>query len=474
MQISIEQLKSQNPWWDHPDFIEKDYHIKTYNEQSLKWYPKILSEFNLNHNNIYTLRGPRQIGKTTSIKLLIKKLLKQNAKNTNIFYYSCNNIDNYNEFLDLLNVYLDWISDSGDKSRVYIFIDEVTFIKEWERAIKHLADLGKLKNKSLILTGSNTYDLKYGTERLPGRRGHDNNLDKILYPMNFYDFVELKNPNLLNKFKNKNWKQIKNVYEFNQKLLQKLFNQYLLSGGIISNINDIEKNSEIGLNKYLEYLNWTLGDLIKLGKKEILTRHILLEIIKTTTSSLGWDTIAKKVATSHVTVSEYVEILELIFVLKTVYQVNLNSGLLELKKNKKIYFTDPFIFWSFYGWIMSFGNYFEESKKMILDHDFKAKFIESIVFDHLLKYEKSYEFGNKIFFMKETKEIDFLFRKDKKKFLAIEVKYQNQINNKDFDAIKKHGCKKGVIISKDTINIASDFKILPIELFLLIEKALLN
>ncbi len=467
MQISIDQLKSLNPWWDHPDFIAEDYHVKIYNEQKLKWHPKILTEFNLNKDNIYTLRGPRQIGKTTSIKLLIKNLLEQGVKSGNIFYYTCNNIDNYKEFLDLLNVYLDFIEDSGTKDRVYLFIDEVTFVTEWERAIKHLADLGKLKNKSLILTGSNAYDLKYGTERLPGRRGQDNDLDKILYPMSFYDFVELKNLDLLSKFKNKNWKQAKTAYQLHQKLLQKLFDQYLLSGGIISNINDIEEKNEIGLNKYIEYLNWTLGDLIKLGKKEILTRNILLEIIKTMTSSLGWDTIAKKVGTSHVTVGEYVEILELIFVLKTVYQVDLNNGLLELKKNKKIYFTDPFIFWSFYGWIMSFGNYFEESKKMILNHDFKSQLIESVVFGHLLKHEKSYEFGNKIFFMKGTKEIDFLFRQEKKKFLAIEVKYQNQVKNRDFDAIKHHGFKNGILISKDTIDIESDFKILPVELFFL-------
>jgi predicted AAA+ superfamily ATPase len=46
----------------------------------------------------------------------------------------------------LLNVYLDFIEDSGTKDRIYIFIDEVTFVNNWERAIKYLADLGKLKN----------------------------------------------------------------------------------------------------------------------------------------------------------------------------------------------------------------------------------------------------------------------------------------------------------------------------------------
>lgn len=467
MNFTIQQLKSQNPWWDHPDFINQDYHIEVLNRQKIKWRPKILSQFKLNSDNIYTLRGARQIGKTTSLKILIKELLEKNISPANIFYYSCNNIDDYQDFINIISIYLDWLAEMNTNSRTYIFIDEVTFVKDWERAIKYFVDLGKFRNIFIILTGSNAYDLKYGTERLPGRRGKDVDLDKIFYPIGFSEFAELMDKNLAEKFKSKKVADLTSVYQLHQDDLQKLLNKYLLTGGFISAINDLAEKKKIELNKYSEYLNWTLGDLAKLDRRESVARSIIAEIIKTAASSLGWDTIAKKVAVSHVTVGEYAEILELIFILKTVYQIDLNSGLLELKKNKKIYFIDPFIFWSFYGWVMGWGDYFKETKIMLSDQQFLSKYMELIVFAHLLKFEKSFEFGNKIFFHKGKKEIDFLFRREKKNFLPIEVKYQNNINDQDFSAIKKMNFKKGFVVTKNFINLKSAFKFVPVELFLL-------
>lgn len=467
MNFTIQQLKSQNPWWGHPDFINQDYHIEILNRQPIKWRPKILSQFKLNSDNIYTLRGARQIGKTTSLKILIKELLEKGTEPANIFYYSCNNIDNYQDFISILDVYLDWLAETGNKKRIYVFIDEVTFVKDWEKTIKYFVDLGKLKNTSMILTGSNAYDLKYGTERLPGRRGRDADLDKIFYPLGFSEFVGLMDEKIMEKFQDEKISALSSSYKFFQNDLQKMLNRYLLTGGFISAINDIEEKKKVELNKYSEYLNWTLGDLAKLGRRESVARSIAAEIIKTATSSLGWDTIAKKTAVSHVTVSEYTEILELIFILKTIYQVDLNSGLLELKKNKKIYFTDPFVFWSFLGWVAGWGDYFKEAEAMLLDEQFKSKFMEAVVFAHLLKYEKSFEFGNKIFFHKGKKEIDFLFRQEKKKFLPIEVKYQNNIGEKDFAAIKNLNFKKGFVVTRDFIDLKSDFKFVPVELFLL-------
>lgn len=467
MNFTIQQLKSQNVWWDHPDFINQDYHIENMNRQLIKWRPKILSHFKLNSDNIYTLRGARQIGKTTSLKILIKELLEKEIKSANIFYYSCNNIDNYQDFINILDIYLNWLAEAGNKKRTYIFIDEVTFVKDWERAIKHFVDLGKFKNVSMILTGSNAYDLKYGTERLPGRRGKDTELDKIFYPLDFSEFVELIDKEIMEKFQNEKIGAVISSYKLCQNNLQKLLGRYLLTGGFISALNDLEEKKKIELNKYSEYLNWTLGDLAKLGRRETVARSIIAEIIKTATSSLGWDTIAKKTAVSHVTVSDYTEILELIFILKTVYQVDLNSGLLELKKNKKIYFTDPFIFWNFLGWVMGWGDYFKEAETALLNEEFKSKFIEAAVFDHLLKHEKSFEFGNKIFFHKGKKEIDFLFRREKKMFIPIEVKYQNDASEKDFAAIKSLNFKNGFVVTKDFVDLKSDFKFVPVGLFLL-------
>ena len=54
-----------------------------------------------------------------------------------------------------------------------------------------------------MVTGSNTLDVKYGSERLPGRTGKKGK-DFVLLPMNFSSFVKLVNPDIgknINKIK---------------------------------------------------------------------------------------------------------------------------------------------------------------------------------------------------------------------------------------------------------------------------------
>jgi predicted AAA+ superfamily ATPase len=49
-------------------------------------------------------------------------------------------------------------------------LDEITSVKNWPRAIKFLADAGKLENIYLLLTGSSAVEIKHGYERMSGRR----------------------------------------------------------------------------------------------------------------------------------------------------------------------------------------------------------------------------------------------------------------------------------------------------------------
>jgi len=75
---SIFDLAEENPWWTNPNLIDGDFHIKTFDASSIKWIPGIKSYINLDVPDyvLYTVRGPRQVGKTTLIKLLIREKLQ--------------------------------------------------------------------------------------------------------------------------------------------------------------------------------------------------------------------------------------------------------------------------------------------------------------------------------------------------------------------------------------------------------------
>jgi len=79
---------------DLPLHIKSDKHIKDYSEKKYQWAPEILKEAKLVPGNIYTLRGPRQVGKTTLVKLIVKSLLARNVPVKSIFYATCDALIN--------------------------------------------------------------------------------------------------------------------------------------------------------------------------------------------------------------------------------------------------------------------------------------------------------------------------------------------------------------------------------------------
>jgi len=75
-----ERLLFYNPWWSDPARIDSDKDIKAVESSSIKWRQEKIVHFALEKDAIYTLRGPRQVGKTTLLKKMIKNLLKNGVK----------------------------------------------------------------------------------------------------------------------------------------------------------------------------------------------------------------------------------------------------------------------------------------------------------------------------------------------------------------------------------------------------------
>ena len=136
---------------------------------------------------IYTIRGPRQIGKTTFIKLFIRKLIEDDINTLRILFFTCDMIKDNSELVDIIKIYLQSFNISKNE-RTYIFIDEITMVNNWQSAIKYLVDIGLIVNAVVILTGSSAYDLKVSSERMPGRRGEGKDL--LFLPLTFNEYLK--------------------------------------------------------------------------------------------------------------------------------------------------------------------------------------------------------------------------------------------------------------------------------------------
>ena len=396
-------LITLNPWWEHKGAIENDKHLRMLGKFKYVQIPYILNE-DFKKGNLYTIRGPRQIGKTTLIKMLIRKKLK-NTPGENILYWSCDSLVTKDDLIQLLNEYGEFCQVRDSKPE-YIFLDEITGIPDWQKALKFVIDADILPDACYILTGSNAMDLKRGTERLPGRRG-EHGKDLFLLPLTFREYVELLEPEWYdNHFKDDPMK-----LRYHGRKLKILFEKYLITGGIPLVINEYEKNGEIPNYVYDLYYSWITGDILKEGKNEQNLKELMKSILISYSTPVSWESLAKRSSIkSHVTISSYVEVLSNIFVVVDCYFYDIHEDRVNYNKNKKIYFLDPFIL-----------QIFEDRLNITVD---KEKIIEGIVGSHL----KHKDVLGEIYFTRIKKETDFVMDPG----TGLEVKYRNRLDNEDY------------------------------------------
>lgn len=443
---TLEQIRTYNPWWLDKKNIEKDKHVREYEGSRIQWTPQLKKELNLAEDAVYSIRGPRQVGKTTLIKLLTKDLLqKTDAKK--IMYYSCD-MTTEKELKDILETYLAWIR-TQTQERVHIFLDEISAVKEWQKPIKVLYDMGKLEKTTLILTGSHTIDIKKTAELLPGRRGKIEKPDKVLLPLNFREYVNLLKPELTEK----------KMTELEPLTgdLNRLLDQYLVTGGFPKIINSYTQNLEIEEYLYQDYVNWIIGDFRKLGKNDHYLKEIVRALIETMSTPVGWETIQKKTDIGSVnTVHEYINDLKHSFIVEYLLCLDISKRTPEYLKNKKIYIRDPFIYHSLKTLI--YNTTFDEMLKSIASTEEKSKLIEAVVCDHISRQSESVYYWKS----KRDKEVDFVVLN--KEPTAIEVKYTEGKRHTPTGLMK---FRKGLVLTKNEFNLTKTHPRIPVAVFLL-------
>lgn len=450
--ISMVDLNILNSWWKGKGYIKEDKHIKEFEEKHYKWRPELLDEIRLAPDNIFTLRGPRQVGKTTLLKLIIKDLLNKRINEKAIFFWDCDELVDFRELSSILREYIEFSKTNSIKEK-YIFLDEVSRVKDWQRSIKSLKDSGELDKCCLILTGSHTLDIKYGADRMPGRTGKLGK-DLMLLPLTFSEYIKLIKPEIAEK--TKKIKKI-SVKELNNKIndvqafdseLKILFSQYLITGGFPLVINEFLSNNKIPDYIYEIYYKWIVGDIVKWGKREKILIQLLKSMILKQSSAISWDSLAKESEIkSHKTVSAYVEDLENMFVLLVLNFLELNKRIPNFNKNKKIYIIDPFIYHVFNKKI-----YFKEN-------EVNPDLIEAAVISNIARFNSE----SSIYYWKNKKEVDAILKIGKDIF-PFEIKYQKNISKQDYMGL--YHFNKGVLITKNTLIKGEKYSAIPAHIFL--------
>lgn len=407
----INKLRKQNQWWENSSNIKTDVDLIELKLKKYIYIHPFLKKFKAT-DGVFIIKGPRQIGKSTLLKQLIYNLLIQKKTNPkHIFYYTCDTVLNFQELYEILQLYIENMPTG--KNRRYIFIDEVTYINQWQRAIKQLVDEGSLIKTTIVITGSNLLNLSDSSELMPGRRGKHllKDLDINFLPLGIKEF------NQLVKGKPKNF--------------LKLYEKYTLIGGIPNVINEYMTKGYISDVTYEIYLQWLIGDINKLGRNPQVFFRICKYLFDSICTPLSIYNIAKAIGSpSNESIAKYVNILEKLFVTKKISSYSVEQKQFQLAKNNKFYFIDPFIAWACY--LRGSGitdNYFSNSQKLLKKSPtLQSQFIQSVIgIEMTTRYNQVGYYRNK-----DKKEIDFIGIQNSEIKEAIEVKLQASKNHENY------------------------------------------
>ena len=442
--LNIQELQIQNNWWKN----------KKYKIPEINW-PKrdlfyILKE-DLKNSLILNTIGLRRTGKSSILKQLIIYLLNKKINPQNIFYFLFDNSSQIKttEFLDdILKLYLTEVQQntvSNLNEKIYIFLDEIQYIDNWQSVLKKYYDLSNKKIK-FIITGSQSILLKEkARESLAGRI-----FDYYLPPLSFREFL------LINK--NKNFENFENFDLFDlPKIFFKLSNYKLDYGqkvfdlskdyityGQFPETNQLatDKNKQIYIMESI--LGKILEDCVKVYKieKENEFKLIAYYLLNNISSIFEIKNIGQTIGLSKITLEKYVTYLKSANFFEILFKYH-KSLIQRGRISKKIYTTS-----------VNFNcalNYYQK-KHITKTPQVFGKIIENLVFNIL---KQKYHNLNLSFYRQGNKEIDFVLV-DNNNYLPIEVKFSDNISLGDLKTIIKYLYLKkqayGIVVTKNKLD----------------------
>jgi len=376
-----ELLFQYNPWWENkkilPNIVDRPV------------YTAVLQE-NLKNRHIILLTGLRRVGKTTLMKLLIKKLINSGTDAKTILYVS---LDDYllkdKNLTDILNEFKKLhILKYDDK--IYVFFDEITYIKDYHQQLKNLYDRMEIK---IFATSSSTSLLKDKKAFLTGR---SKTLE--ITPLDFDEYKDFKGITVLKK---------------DDILNESYFLYYLRDGGLPENV--LEPNRENLMNLVDDIIQKDITAFYGLKNHKLMREYFTL-LMERSGKQVSINKIANILKISPDTARRYLSYFEETYLIYLVPRWGKSNE--KILSPKKIYSTDLGIKHLFVG-NRDYGSYFE-----------------NYVYFKLRKNKNLY------YVYEDGIEIDF-FTDDK---ILIESKYNSELNDKQKVLFDKFQANKKILI----------------------------
>ncbi len=395
---------------------------------------------------IIVLVGGRQVGKTSILYLLMKRLIERGVNSDSVLYFDLEDLELLSLFNSGVRDFLRYLEIQGiDLSRKnYVFVDEIQYMEDPSNFLKLMAD--HHKKLKFICSGSSTLEVRRKfTDSLAGRkvvfeiptlsfreyltfRGEETLLRIIDSGRNFLGTGLLSSGNLLEP-----------PLEVYRKQLQAHYEQHVIYGGYPAVVLETERERKLRLLREI-YESYVRRDINQLFTVENLTAFN--DLVRLMALQIGNLVNLQEVTTSlsitRPTVEKYLFVLENTFILKRVAPFFANKRK-EIVKMPKVYYHDT-----------GMRNQVVRNFQPLSQRPDAGALIENSVF-RSLNSRLSLTDDMKFWRMKNGSEVDFVVEGEG--VTPVEVKYTG-MNSPRLPSgirsfIKEYRPEKAYVITKD-------------------------
>lgn len=284
----------------------------------------------LNRPEISLVLGPRQAGKTTLLNQLQQELHQQGRPNV---WLNLDVVED-RQWFSSQHALLELVEKRvGQKTKAYVFIDEISRLDNAGLFLKGLYDLKS--GHKFIVTGSGTLELKANiAEPLTGRK-------QVFYcfPLSFTEFAAFK-LNLEAADFNRESAQVTQELVVQPLRRQRLIAEYMNFGGYPAVVTTDTEDEKIRLLRevYSSYLEKDIQLLLKV-EKPLVFENLVRILAHQVSNLVNRAELSVTLGVSQATIEKYLYLLEKTFVIETVRPFYRNARK-ELVKSPKVYFTD--------------------------------------------------------------------------------------------------------------------------------------
>ena len=359
MALSDEQILRQSPWWTSSIWRAADPHLQLLAAQPVRLSADFVAHLDLRAPGIHTLRGPRQVGKSTDLKLLVERALASGFQPRSVVYLALDLLEG--RHLSELAATVERAIDLAERDAPgLLLLDEVTAVAGWQTAVKSLWDQGTVREDVVVCTGSSAIDLRRGVaERLPGRR--QAGADHLALPQSFPSFARAVNGDIpasprltVAELLGDDGQAALRRMRVHAPALEAALRRYLRFGGLPAAVAEAASGAHEPSRQVKQVLHDSLLRELQRRGASVPAAHALLErVVRSLGSKLSWSSMAREMDVplgragggrpSHQTLRDYIELLASGYFLFVTYFWRSDSQTNAQSRDKKIFLADPLL-----------------------------------------------------------------------------------------------------------------------------------